>query len=368
MTGGPASGGVLPARILEGTVVEVDTKNYRVAVAYSHAPGTVSDVRIVSLYCHPHSGEGVNVLPEPGASCYVGFPSEPNGRPFLFGYVMPPTSREGDRGARPEQSGGDIVHTTRDGNTIALRRGGLVQVMSSPLCQALYVPVGNMIRHIFAQKEEASLLGKMEWVHDDTGAAGTDAHYRAEFKDQVESITPRVVVEISSSRVDLMPLGYINQEGDVPDPFLPQQSNLRMKLMDATGQIPQFELQISEGGDLHINCAGYTLLRSAGLFRVYAPAGHDVVGVGWSIRVSSTGTRDEKLLASTTQCATALTMRAPAIALEGAVSLGSMSASNSVSRAEVNEAWVANRLIPALAAAGISVAPLTGSASPVRTA
>lgn len=376
MAGGPAAGGVVPSRILEGTIISTDTKNHRVEVAYSHMPGTVSDVRIASMYCHPNSGEGVNLLPEPGASCYVGFPSESNGRPFVFAYVMPPTSNEGDRGPRPEQGGGDIVLKTRDGNTIALRRGGLVQVSSSPLCQTLYVPVGNMLREIFEQKDMSSLLGRMEWVHDEPGVAGTVAHYRLELKDTVESPLPRVVFEVSSGRADLMPLGYFNTETppaavDNPagiDPFLPTQSHMRLRLYESTGVLTMFEAQVSPAGDLHVYTSGYTLLRSTGLFRIVATGGYDVVGTSWSSRIGVTGVREEELLSHTTQCLTTHVTRAPVIVLDGLTSLGSATAASFAGRGDVVEAWVNGSLLPALAGGGIVVRPLAGSVSSVKLA
>jgi len=346
---GPSTSGVVPSRILEGTIISTDTKNHRVEVAYSHMPGTVSDVRIASMYCHPNSGEGSNVLPEPGASCYVGFPSEPNGRPFVFAYVMPPTSVEGDRGARAEQVGGDILFNTRDGNTIALRRGGLIQISSSPLCQTLYVPVGNMLREVFEQKDMTSLLGRMEWVHDEPGATGTPAHYRLELKDTVEAPLPLVVFEVSSTRFDLMPLTYINTEtppaalDDVAgvDPFLPTQSQMRLRMFESTGTLASFEAQVSPAGDLHVYTDGYTLLRSSGLFRIVAEGGFDVVGASWSSRIGVTGVREEQLLSHSTVCLATHITQAPSIVLEGILSLGSSAALFSAARGEIIEAWAA---------------------------
>lgn len=360
-TGGPASGGTVPARILEGTVVSVDVKNYRVNVAYAHTTGTVEDVRVTSMYCHPHSGEGGHVLPDPGASCMVGFPSEPNGRPFLLGYVMPPTSKTGDLGGRAEQASGEFVFRTRDGNCIALRRGGVVQITSTPLCQTLYVPVGNMIRSIFQRAELLSLLGKLEWVHDDVGATGSVAHFRLELKDTVELPLPKVVLEFSSTRPDLMPLGYVNLQGDTPDPFLPAQSQVRLHLYDPTGLLPLLSLQLSPDGSLHQHSTGYTLLRSDGVFRISALGGFDTEGLGWSSRINAVGLRREEFAGSTTNCAGAYVVQAGNIVLAGDVALGGAGAPYSVCRADAVEVWSTG------VSAALGIAPLTGARSPVRT-
>ncbi len=360
-----SSGSVIPARILEGTVISADRKNFRVNVAYSAFPGKVDDVRVTSLYCHPNNGEGGHVLPDPGATCYVAFPSEANGRPFLLSYVMPPTSKEGDLGSRAEQNTGDIVFNTRDGNTVTLRKGGLVQIAATPLCQTLYVPVGNIIRSVFAQKEDISLLGKMEWVHGTPGTLGTPVTYRLEVKDTVEDKLPKVTVEVSSDKLDLMPMGYVNLEGDFPDPFLSLQSQVRMRVMDTSGELPLFEVQVGLDGALHVHSTGYTLLRSDGVFRISALLGFDVVGVGWNSRISTTGNRTEELLSNQSTYLASCTVNAPAITLQGAVvRIGSAAAVHPVSRGEVVEAWAAG-VNASLAAAGHPTAPLAGSTSPV---
>ena len=352
---GPASGGVTPARTLEATVVGIDKATYRVTVKYNHVPGGAPDVRLTSMYSHAAEGEGGDIFPEIGANCYVGFPSEPDGRPYILAYVMPPTNIAGDQGTRGEKNGGDFVFSTRDGNTVALRRGGLVQISASPLCQRFYVPVGNIIRDLFAQREDVSLLGRMEWVHGETGSGSkTKATYRLELKDAVEDTFPTVELEVSSERTDLMPL-YVNTEFDIPDPFIPTPSHLRLKVTDATGSMQVFTFQVNRAGDTHLYVRGYMLVRSEGVMRFVPGSAFEIIGLAWKSKTDILGRRTEEFVSSATRCLTTLQLLAPSISIEGLTSLGGPGATDGAVKGNLI-AWLLE-LVVVLDSYGIKVRP-----------
>ena len=243
----PASHEIGPGYILEATILNVDSQNHLAEVAMDNAEGAIPDVRVVSLYCHPFGGEGIFFLPEAGASCYLFIPSD-DGRPFVLGYVMPPTTAPGDSGGRMPMNPGDYALVTRDDNGVIIRRGGVVQVTSTGLSQRLYLPLGNFIRDIAGQYELLSPLGEVGLTHDEPGIGLTKVKYRFKLRENAESPTHMLTVEVGTS-TDLMPL---------TDAGPPAPSYLRILASDSlTGKIEQFSFRLDRSGNVSFKNVGY---------------------------------------------------------------------------------------------------------------
>jgi hypothetical protein len=58
---------------------------------------------------------------------------------------------------------GDILINGRDGNFLAIRRGGIVQIGAKPICQTLYFPIRNIIQHISENHEILSVAGDLSF-------------------------------------------------------------------------------------------------------------------------------------------------------------------------------------------------------------
>lgn len=162
-----------PAYIESGVLVNVDVDRFTVDVACSFSQRRYLSIPAMSPYLHPYAGEGVYVMPEVGAPCWVCQPSEKGARPFLLGYGGMWDSDHTYRSFRPAMNHGDILFATRDRNMVFLRRGGVVQVQSTPLSQRMYMPLGNLIRDICEAYHLRSFAGEMSWEVDRTDETTT---------------------------------------------------------------------------------------------------------------------------------------------------------------------------------------------------
>jgi hypothetical protein len=160
----------------------------------------IEDIQTGMPYFHYSNGEGMFFTPEVGARCAVLFPSD-GSEPFIMAFLgiaeetsgkstdesqtpggastegKTPQEMEDEeteatddddmasssdpisyQNGRPLTRGGDSFWRTRDGNGIALRRGGLVSIGANGICQRLYIPINNLI-HDFAQNYNLSTPG-----------------------------------------------------------------------------------------------------------------------------------------------------------------------------------------------------------------
>lgn len=195
----PSKSGFDPAWIEKGTVFDVDLNNWTVDVVSEYSGKVWEKVQWASAYFHTHDGEGIFAMPEPGAVCLVVDPSD-DVTPYVLAFlgsfelegapqanledsageasleteevsaVAPKTttssgtgqstSTASARGGRPYLNPGDIMIRTRDKNFVALRRGGVLQLGSTPTCQTIYIPINNFLRQ-FAENYEVSTPGGM---------------------------------------------------------------------------------------------------------------------------------------------------------------------------------------------------------------
>jgi len=159
-----ALGELTEAYVESAQVINVNPPLYSVDFVTQHSMRYYGDVPFMSPYMHHYFGEGVYIMPEVGAMCWVCWPSDGE-HPFILGYAPPP-GEEGWRATRKDLNPGDIHMSTRDGNGITIRRGGVVQVMAGPLAQRLYLPIHRMIRDVCSQYELRTFGGELTWLVD----------------------------------------------------------------------------------------------------------------------------------------------------------------------------------------------------------
>jgi hypothetical protein len=172
-------------RCEEGVITDVNRKTFTVRVDTRHSGKTVEDIQVMSPYHHFSSGEGIHHLPEVGAICLIAFPSD-NTPPFIMGYLgaastlqtlneeegpeRSTAAAEGSatdvsfRSRRPQLNPGDIAITTRDENFLILKRGGVLQIGSTPLSQRIYIPVLNYIKDFAENYELSTFGGDVSWT------------------------------------------------------------------------------------------------------------------------------------------------------------------------------------------------------------
>lgn len=152
------------AQVFKAQVLNVNTRDYTVDVVYESFPySSHYDIPFMTPYTHQSQGEGLNFMPELGSTCWVCVPSESGRDAFVLGWM--PVAEEGSyRAGRDLLNPGDIHFSTRDGNFLFLRRGGIVQVGSTPVCQRLYIPIRNVIRDLAENYELTTPAGDMNWT------------------------------------------------------------------------------------------------------------------------------------------------------------------------------------------------------------
>jgi hypothetical protein len=191
-------------RVETGMIVNVNPKNKTVDWASQYTGKLIPDLQVMSPYLHFNNGEGFTAMPEVQALCAVCWPSDGES-PFIMGFLEPPesvntsavdgapqtttspTSSDSDEspsdasysGGRPALNPGDMYLQGRDDNFIVLRRGGVLQLGSTSICQRMYVPIRNVIRDFCENWEMNTASGSLVWqVHrqenDPTGSAPTE--------------------------------------------------------------------------------------------------------------------------------------------------------------------------------------------------
>lgn len=172
--------------IEEGRITNVNMKRWTVDVRTNISMSTFLDIQWANPYLHFTGGEGIYFMPEVGAKCLVCRASD--SPPFVMSFITTfernesPTDedsqaerdlQEGQEQAnsnvnfsagRPDLQQGDIVLRTRDGNTIWLRRGGVVEIGATAISKRIYIPLLNYIRDICENYAMFTFGGDLSWT------------------------------------------------------------------------------------------------------------------------------------------------------------------------------------------------------------
>jgi hypothetical protein len=152
-----------PAQVFRAQVLNVNTRDYTVDVQYESYPySTHFDIPWMVPYLHQNQGEGMVIMPEVGSTVWICVPSETGKDAFVLGWT--PVQESGTyRAGRELLNPGDIHFKTRDGNFLFLRRGGIVQVGATSVCQRLFIPIRNIIRDFAENYELTTPAGDLTW-------------------------------------------------------------------------------------------------------------------------------------------------------------------------------------------------------------
>lgn len=152
-----------PAYIFRAQVLVVNTRDYTVDVQYESYPySNHFDIPWMTSYLHQNQGEGVAIMPEVGSTVWVCKPSESGKDAFVLGWT--PVQEGGTyRAGRQLLNPGDLHFSTRDGNFVFIRRGGIVQIGATPICQRIYIPIRNIIRDFAENYEMSTPAGDLTW-------------------------------------------------------------------------------------------------------------------------------------------------------------------------------------------------------------
>lgn len=217
----PLSAGDSPTRIETGVVASVDVRSMTIDWVSQYTGKQISEVQLMSPYLHYNNGEGFTCVPEIGAICALCWPTDED-PPFVMGFLAAielegadiskfidektiepgveteedmekqnttssggstePTDNPSDatfRAGRPILNPGDMYWQGRDDNFVVLRRGGVLQLGSTNICQRAYIPVLNYIRDFCENYELNTAAGTLSWTvkrqeDDPSGNAPTE--------------------------------------------------------------------------------------------------------------------------------------------------------------------------------------------------
>lgn len=209
------------ARIETGVVANINVRNLTIDWVAQYSGRQIPDVQIMTPYLHYNNGEGFTCVPEVGAICAICWPTDDD-PPFVLGFLAaselegaeiskfikekmtePGVETEGDmdkqntissggstevsenpsdatfRAGRPILNPGDMLWQGRDENFVVLRRGGVLQLGSTNICQRAYIPVLNYIRDFCENYELNTAAGSLSWTvkrqeSDTSGNAPTE--------------------------------------------------------------------------------------------------------------------------------------------------------------------------------------------------
>jgi hypothetical protein len=149
--------------IYRARIVNVNIRDFTVDTRMEAAPYTNKfDIPFMSPYVSQSQGEGINWMPEVGSMCWVCEPSEDGREAFVMGWTI--VDEGGSyRGGRTLLNPGDIELKTKDQNFLLLRRGGIVQIGSTPVCQRVFLPIRNIMQDFAENYELHTPAGDFTW-------------------------------------------------------------------------------------------------------------------------------------------------------------------------------------------------------------
>jgi len=193
-------GGYTPALVETVRVMNVNINDWSIDCVSEFGFKRYFDIQVMSPYFHFNNGEGMYVVPEAGALAWLCRPSDGKfGAPFLMGFKAPYDEDNASfRSGRQTLNPGDIMFRTRDENFIVLRRGGVVQIGSTPTAQRMYVPIQNFIKDFCENYQLFTFGGEMTWTteRDDQTTEG-NAQTRLTYKIKSTSDEPSHVLELT---------------------------------------------------------------------------------------------------------------------------------------------------------------------------
>jgi hypothetical protein len=229
-----------PAWVEKGTIVSVDLRNWTVDVLTEYESKFFGSIQLTNPYFHTYRGEGIFAMPEIGSICLLLRMSDED-TPVVLGFIGSfemEHSKQADledkvgeaeteteeisdlntpsstttsgaagqvvsgasaRAGRPFLNPGDIMMQTRDQNFVILRRGGVIQIGATPVCQTIYIPLKNFLRQFCENYELSTPGGELLWdIQRQENDPGGEAPvlYRLALRDKAQNDKADVQLKI----------------------------------------------------------------------------------------------------------------------------------------------------------------------------
>ena len=292
----PLNAGDGPTRIETGVVASVDVRSMTIDWVSQYTGKQISEVQLMAPYLHYNNGEGFTCVPEIGAICALCWPTDED-PPFVMGFLAAielegadiskfidektvepgveteedmdkqntttsggstePTDNPSDatfRAGRPILNPGDMYWQGRDDNFVVLRRGGVLQLGSTNICQRAYIPVLNYIRDFCENYELNTAAGTLSWTvkrQEDDPAGNAPTEYELIAREYAQDKKASIKVLLGSlENADTPPNG---EKTFVEVTIAPQQID------PTSGEVSgkdQFVFRLDKAGNMYVHQAG----------------------------------------------------------------------------------------------------------------
>lgn len=201
----PVKTGLRPAHVHSAKVLDVNIANWTLSVQTEFTQKPLTDIPFSVPYLHAHNGEGIYFMPEVGSTCWLCEPSD-GMKAFVIAWAPPKVDGPGQfRAHRQDLNPGDIWLGTRDENFLVLRRGGVVQIGGTGLCQRMFLPINNTIKDFCENYGLHTLGGDLEWSiarEESTDDGNRPALLRVQAREFADDAKPIAFLEIGSHESD----------------------------------------------------------------------------------------------------------------------------------------------------------------------
>ena len=219
----PSRGDVTPIGVEQARVADVNVSQFTVDVYTEETYRKLFDVPFSVPYLDANWGTGIQYMPEAGTLCWVIWPDQIGASPFVLGWCGPLDTAGGYKGLRRPLEPGDCIMETPDENYVWIRRGGIIDIASTPMCRRMYIPIDNLIRDVAGSYRMQTLGGSMDWSVSREGETDTDGHRQVRYAVGVKEFADdkNVMVSLQMSGA----VGTNSSAGLTPSGVLPSNSD-----------------------------------------------------------------------------------------------------------------------------------------------
>jgi hypothetical protein len=283
-TTGKALDSLAGVRIEAGRVVNIYPERGTVDFRSEMSEQYRYDIPCATPYYDQVGASGFYANPEVGTTAICVTTSED--KSFILAFMG--VDEEGSYlCGRPQGNPGDIFITGRDDNFLAVRRGGIIQIGSTPIAQTVYIPTRNIIQNFCENFGLYSIAGEMTF-NVDRPEDSAEGHSKCTY-----TLKANEYADDKSSIADLQ-LG--SQEGNLIFSLITRDSgggSIKIKL---TGD-KEGNLNISLEKTLSMNVRGDIIMTAEGKFSAATKGNIEfdskgdikMKGVNFSVKGTGTG-------------------------------------------------------------------------------
>ena len=267
----------LPPLIESARVIRVNAEAFLVDVVTDLTGRRARDLDVGGIGISPQ-GAMTGYMPQPGDYCLVVFPSDTT-IPKILMYLPVLNRIDGARGYRMKMQPGDHVMSTEDGNYVAVRRGGIVDIAANPITRRMWVPVLNQIKDFCETYILNTAGGVLRWSNRRDALATTALGSGTELVWEIkESSKGQVVLVLRQGKVDTVK--------DMPDRAIDHKSvvdgglELARVTVDRLGnlKVEYASANVKVRGDANLEVGGDVNLDVTGEYNVKATEGINLGG------------------------------------------------------------------------------------------